>query len=337
MSFRSCRYTLKDKSCTDIKHRNATHGRTRSGQVSTSSHAQGSVGGTHAYEREWMPHLDAKTEKDLHDQYHERAKDPVQGVHTKGKCAMYRGQQAYTHSSVCERYEADDLVRVEGGRGAPGLADIAEESPVRGGGQAIELGQEGVLHPVDDKLAERYHEKLLIERRAHERSILLPHRRERAVNDDEEHHDDNVYPLGDVLARDIKEALVVHPLENEALHLHKLIRHEQRKQALVRCIQGDVQRNCLDQDDRSVHENRGCRYEPVAEEQRRLDDPALQGKVLVRTGIRTQRHRLEGVRVEGQEEFIHYVENIEDDVELDGVLAADVMVDERDVDTSESI
>ena len=30
MSFRSCRYTLKDKSCTDIKHRNAAHGRTRS-------------------------------------------------------------------------------------------------------------------------------------------------------------------------------------------------------------------------------------------------------------------------------------------------------------------
>ena len=112
-----------------------------------------------------------------------------------------------------------------------------------------------MLHPIDDKFAENDHNELVVERGADERGISLSLAPERTVDDDEEHHDDDIHTLRDILACNVEKPFVVHPLEDEALHLHELVRDEQREQALARCVQRHVERDCLTENDGAVDEN----------------------------------------------------------------------------------
>ncbi len=134
-------------------------------------------------------------------------------------------------------------------------------------------------------------------------------------------HDPEVKALYNVGARQLKQVVLFEALEDGALDLHKLVRQQQRQQRVRVRVDGDVERDDLVVERDRVQAVVRQREEEHAEREQNLGS----ARRVPRQRLGAE-EALENVLPDGGEQAVADLEDVEDDVELNGRLRADKVV-----------
>ena len=219
------------------------------------------------------------------------------------------------------------------------VAQHIHESPIQRGSDVIELGDERVLEPVDEELAEEHREHR-IERARHcadERKHIEARGKrpddasvreaacagylDQVAQRDCSEHDRHLETLDDVGARQLEENLLLKALEHTSLDLDKLVGEEERKQLIIVAVYRHIKCHELIQHDKRVRKH-------VCESQRIVyGNSHIPLRAVLPPRQRVPREEcIEHVLANAAQQPVGDLKHAEDDRQLDKVLATDAVV-----------